>query len=362
MAKKKSIEEESQSVLGSNVCEKLAEQVKSEFKANVFKDASRILDKEQEIISWGPSLDFQLSGGVPTGSWILMSGPPKTCKTTSLLSLAAQFQQAGHVVVYGNVEHRLKKMNLQGIPGLKTDSESFRIIESEKGKKLGTIDFLRLFELAIQNIPGCFLLVDSWSALMDDKVALEGIGTETRGKNNIWISQFINNVLSDVQVNECTVAGVLHQYANTSGYGAAKAEKVSSRNLYQVDIKLTVKECKPWIVGDVEIGKETNFQVFTSALGRPGINATTYVRYDVGIDRAYEIMQLGMNIGLIDKAGAWYTASFLKNCPELVGEWNEDVEKSVKRQGEENFYRLLVSNPEWQKELNKQVNQMLFRK
>ena len=74
-------------------------------------------------ISVSPALDLALGGGIREGSVTIMSGDPKTGKTTTALYAASKAQQAGKTVVYFNTEGRLTKENFKGIKGLDVEKD-----------------------------------------------------------------------------------------------------------------------------------------------------------------------------------------------------------------------------------------------
>jgi recombination protein RecA len=121
---------------------------------------------------------------------------------------------------------------------------------------------------------------------------------------------------------------------NPTGYGAEFKEKSGQAIAYQTDIKLRAKTFKPWTLGvdNTQIGQEVEWQVLCSALGPPGGTATSYIRYGLGIDKVTEIMMLAIDIGIINKGGAWYSL-----------EVNGEIQKF---QGTEKLRQFLVDNPE----------------
>src|SRR5688572_425817 len=115
-------------------------------------DASFIVDKPKKIISVGPALDLALNGGVPEGSWMIISGQPKTLKTTITLQLCANAQKLGKMIFYNDVEGRLKKLNLLGTKDL--DLKRFKVIGSTESKILSAEEHLSIDEHLLKENPG----------------------------------------------------------------------------------------------------------------------------------------------------------------------------------------------------------------
>jgi recombination protein RecA len=108
---------------------------------------------------------------------------------------------------------------------------------------------------------------------------------------------------------------------NPTGYGAEFKEKSGQAIAYQTDIKLRAKSYKPWTISadSTQIGQEIEWQVICSALGPPGGNITSYLRYGSGIDKYMEAITLASDIGIIHKGGAWYTLTALPDKPKFQG-------------------------------------------
>jgi len=120
----------------------IKEKVIKDFGANIMLSASSVVDKESIVIPVSPAIDMILNGGVPEGSFVVLTGQPKCGKTTTSLDFAATAQKeeyGSRHVYYLNIEGRLKKRDLEGIPSLNLDK--FDIIGSQTGKILHAEDY-----------------------------------------------------------------------------------------------------------------------------------------------------------------------------------------------------------------------------
>ena len=150
---------------------KLKDDVQKQFGSEIILNGNAIVDKEPLIIPVSPSLDIVLNGGIPEGSFVVLTGQPKCGKTTTSLDFAATAQKqqyqgqskAPREVYYLNIEGRLKKRDLEGIPGL--DLSRFHVIGSQQGKILHAEEYLQIAERIINEIPGSVIIIDSYSAL-----------------------------------------------------------------------------------------------------------------------------------------------------------------------------------------------------
>lgn len=338
-----------------NYISTIEKQLSKDYGDGVFVNATDITEKKQTIIPWSTSIDMLLSGGVPEGSAVSISGKYKTGKSVSALTLAAQAQKFGYTTFYLDVEHRVKNKHLLGIKGLDLNPEKFKIIKSTQGKILSTQDFLKAAEIILKTRPSSLVIIDSFSSLVDSRELEGGIGTETRGHNAKIISQFVNINSNTLRVMKSILIGINHLIANVSGYGAPFQEKSSNRWLYDTDIRLRIKASKPWLnSAKIEMGKIITWQCEESSLGAPGLQTDGYLRYNKGLDSLQEKIEMATSVGLITPKGAWYEISFLK--PEhLIGTEYEGKEK-VQVQGMENVYKLLEQNEKWQELLGNSVN------
>ena len=289
-----------------------------QFGEGIIRSGSAVVDSELLVIPVSPALNLVLGGGIPEGSFITFTGQPKCGKTTTSLHFAANCQREeyggelcpdGRHVYFFNIEGRLKKRDLEGIPGL--DLERFHIIGSEPGRILSAEDYLSIAEKTINDVPGCVVILDSYSALCTEAEITSSMDKMQRAD------------------------------------GAAFKEKSGQAVAYQVDVKLRASRFSPWEVSGTQIGQTIDWQVVTSALGPPGGKISSYLRYGAGIDEETEMVTLGADLGLIAKAGAWYKFEFV------------DEEEKPKFQGAEKCRLELIKNPEYKKKLVEAINNFL---
>jgi recombination protein RecA len=306
----------------------IKEDVKKNFGDGIILSANAVVDQKLMTIPISPSLDIVLNGGIPEGSFVVLTGQPKCGKTTTSLSIAATAQQAqyahgsfkdGREVYYLNIEGRLKKRDLEGIPGLNLDK--FHIIGSQTGKILHAEEYLQIGEKIINQVPGSVVIIDSYSALCTESEITSDMNKMQRADGAKLLAKFCRKVANVIPVNKNIVIGITHLMGNPTGYGAEFKEKSGQAIAYQTDIKLRAKSFRPWTVGseDTQIGQEVDWQVLCSALGPPGGNITSYIRYGKGIDKEMELFNLAVDMGLINKGGAWYTFSNVEGQPKFQG-------------------------------------------
>jgi recombination protein RecA len=222
-------------------------------------------------------------------------------------------------VYYLNIEGRLKKRDIEGIPHL--NLERFHIIGSQEGKILHAEEYLQIAERIINQEPGSVVIIDSYSALCTEAEITSEMDKMQRADGAKLLAKFCRKVANVIPVNKNIVIGITHLMGNPTGYGAEFKEKSGQAIAYQTDVKIRVKKFSPWLQGsdNIQIGQEVEWQVMCSALGPPGATTTSYIRYGQGIDKYTEIINLASDFGIIAKGGAWYTINVLEDKPKFQG-------------------------------------------
>lgn len=352
--------------MANEFTEQILKLVKKDYGDGIAVSADQFLVKKPRIIPLSPAANVALGGGIPEGSWVTLYGKEKIGKTSTALYFASKCQQPRYGskhIYYLNIEGRIKEMNLMGIKGLKSDPENMTIISSSEDKILSAQDYLTIAEKILMTHKECVLIIDSYSMLCHEKEITEGIGTSTRGGGAMLLSQFCRQMANVVPVKRSIVIGISQQMANTSGYGAAIQEKGGNAIRYQVDVKLRCKSTEPWLNGDKRIGQKITWVTECTALGAPpGQEFESCFRYNHGLDEVAEVIQLGVDFGIIGQSGAFYYCDFMQNHLPALGvmEWNDEVRKTrCRAQGEAKLYDLIKQNPLWIEILEKDIATML---
>jgi recombination protein RecA len=321
MAKKKKSDnsvEETQEV-SNNIVAMLAAKYGKEGVVN----AKSVVDRPQHTFSISPKLDIGLNGGIPEGSWVILSGAPKCGKSSLALWIAALAQKpenGSRNTYYVDAEGRLKKMNLMGTKGL--DLDKITVIQSSPERIFSAEEFLESCEMIIKNDPGCVLIIDSSSALCSSKEQTDELTGQNRSLGPKLFSSFCKRMGTIVPVQRTTVIIIQHLIANTSGYGPAQMEDGGRKLQYQVDVKLRCKGVEKWEEGTDEkkqVGQMVKWDVMCSALGSPGNEVVMALRYGEGIDEVSELIEVCCDLGIITKGGAWYTIQVENEIKKICG-------------------------------------------
>lgn len=279
-----------------------------------------IIGKPRKVISVSPRLDIALSGGVPEGIFGIISGKPKLGKSTLALNLAANAQKIGKKVYYFDIEARLQEKNLKGIEGLDLSPAKFQIFRSEQGSIYSAEEFLMKAEDLLKTEPNIVVILDSSSSLCSTAEQESDITSQFRNPGAKLLSTFTRKLASVVPVQNSVVLIIQHLIANTSGYGSPFLEDGGSKIIYQSDLKLRGKGFELWKDGEEVIGQIIKWDVVFSPLGPPGATVESYLRFGTGIDHYQENCDIGIDLGLIDKKGAWITLTYLPDTPKVQGQ------------------------------------------
>jgi len=354
MAKKKKVNKFIDDVVSSSICSNYGDVIRtgSEVLANI---------SSLSVIGISPALDIALGGGLREGSCVVMTGDPKSGKTTTALHFAAKCQKIGKKVIYANTEGRLAKQNFEGIKGL--DPDKILIIESTDDKILSAEDFLNILEYYINNDPSCLIIVDSVSNMVP-RDELEGeVRTGVRNALPRLLSMFFKRIGGSVTKNKTILICITHNIANTGGSRFSPLKMADCGNMlqYQAGTNMIITHRGKWQVPaqtGPHVGQIANWNIKTSnAGGIPNSTAESWIRYGIGLDEVQEVVQIACEFRLIKTAGAWYTiqcaideqedpsvSKILKD--NEVSDKEEDIERFFKFQGVNNLCDFLNENQE----------------
>lgn len=326
------------------------EKKKSSGLESLYVSARALLDRKSVVIPVSPVIDVMLGGGVPEGSFVIPTGPPKVGKSTFSLQLAAnairpeyacELKPGGREIFIFNIEGRLKERDLLGIQGMNFDK--VHLIQSEPGNILVAEDYIERGERLINERPGDVFIFDSFSALCTQERMDASLRDRFRDNTSLLLAAFCKRISNVIPINRSIVIGITHMIANQGGMGHSPWSEASGQKIqYQVDVKLKATHKIPWTVGETQIGQEVHWKCETSAIGPPGGKCVSLLRYGYGLDKEAEIITLASDFGIVEKGGAWYT------FPD-----------GTKAQGLEKARDYLVANPEVYESIYKQIREML---
>ena len=255
-----------------------------------------------EAISTGSlSLDLALGiGGVPRGRIVEIYGPESSGKTTLALHILASAQKTGGEVAFIDVEHALEPAYARA---LGVDIDSLLISQPDTGEQA-----LEITEQLVRSGALDVVVVDSVAALLP-RSELEGeMGESSVGVIARLMSQALRKLAGTVSRTNCIVVfinqlrekiGVM--YGNPETTPGGRAQKSFS------SVRIDVRRIETLKVGGEMIGNRTRAKIVKNKVAPPFKEAEFDIIYGEGISKIGEIVDLGVKLDLIDKAGAWDT-------------------------------------------------------
>lgn len=295
-----------------------------------------------DVVSTGSlGLDMALGvGGLPFGRIVEIYGPESSGKTTLTLSLIAQAQKLGKVCAFIDAEHALDPV-YAGKLGVKL--KDLYISQPDSGEQALEICDSLARSGAVQVI-----VVDSVAALTP-KAELEGeMGDSHMGLQARLMSQALRKLTANVKNSNCLLI-FINQIRSKIGVMFGNPETTTGGNAlkFYASIRLDIRRSSVIKEGDNPIGNETKVKVVKNKVAPPFRETNFDIMFGQGIARNNEILILGEKVGLISKAGAWYSYQ-----GEKIG------------QGKNNAVKWLAENPviaeqietelrtQWQKSIN----------
>ena len=316
--------------------------LKKKYGVDVVTAGEHLLECPKELIPFSPAFDIGIGGGIPKGSFIIFASLPKHGKTTSALSFCASAQKMGMKIRYHDIEHRLQPRDLSGIKDLNITTDNFDLIRSERGAILHGEDHLQIADNTLNNETDCVLVLDSVSQLCSKDEFTADIGDKKRAPGAVLLAQFTKKVSSVIPVNNNIVICISHMIANTGGGNVQLIESGGNKIKFNVDAHFRSKGVEYLNTGTNEpFGQKITWEILASPIGGPKKRISSFIRYGVGVDAVLELIDIGIQLSLIDKAGSWYSFG------------------DVKCQGQEKLYAEIVNNIEVKEKLHKQVYDMM---
>jgi recombination protein RecA len=282
--------------------------------------------KDVPVISTGSlGLDIALGiGGVPRGRVIEIYGPESSGKTTLALQIVAEAQKQGGMGAYVDAEHALDLGYAKKL-GVKTDD--LLVSQPDHGEQA-----LEIAETLVRSGAIDVLVIDSVAALVP-KAEIEGeMGDSHMGLQARLMSQALRKLTGTIARSH-TVVIFINQIRMKIGVMFGNPETTTGGNAlkFYASVRMDIRRIGALKDGDNIVGGRTRVKVVKNKMAPPFKEAEFDVLYGTGISRDGEIVDLGSEMGIVEKSGAWYSfagdrigqgreaaKNFLKEHPEVA--------------------------------------------
>jgi recombination protein RecA len=269
-------------------------------------------------------LDIALGiGGLPKGRIVEIYGPESSGKTTLTLSVIAEAQKMGATCAFVDAEHALDP-DYAGKLGVNVDD--LLVSQPDTGEQA-----LEITDMLVRSNAVDVIIVDSVAALVP-KAEIEGeMGDSHVGLQARLMSQALRKITGNIKNANCLVI-FINQIRMKIGVMFGNPETTTGGNAlkFYASVRLDIRRTGAVKEGEEVVGSETRVKVVKNKVAPPFRQAEFQIMYGKGIYRTGEIIDLGVQQGLVEKSGAWYSyqgnkigqgkanaAKYLEDNPEV---------------------------------------------
>jgi recombination protein RecA len=279
------------------------------------------------------ALDMALGiGGVPRGRIVEIYGPESSGKTTVSLQIIAEAQKRGGDVAFIDVEHALDPVYAKN---LGVDIDSLLVSQPDSGEQA-----LEIAEALVRSGAIDVIVVDSVAA-MTTKAEIDGeMGDNHVGQLARLMSQALRKLTSSISKSNC-VAIFINQVREKIGvvYGNPETTPGGRALKFYSSVRIEVRRGEALKSGTEIIGNRTKCKVVKNKVAPPFKECEFDIMYGKGISHEGELIDIGVELGIVQKGGAWFSyndmklgqgrdnaKNFLKDNPDIA----EEIEAKIR--------------------------------
>ena len=277
-------------------------------------------------------LDIALGiGGLPRGRVVEIYGPESSGKTTLTLHVIAEMQKAGGTAAFVDAEHALDPLYAEK---LGVDVDELLVSQPDTGEQA-----LEITDMLVRSGAVDIVVIDSVAALTP-KAEIEGdMGDSHMGLQARLMSQALRKLTGNIKRSN-TLVIFINQIRMKIGVMFGSPETTTGGNAlkFYSSVRLDIRRTGAIKQGDEVVGNDTKVKVVKNKVAPPFKMAFFEILYGEGISREGELIELGVENKLIDKAGAWYSykgdrigqgkekvRQFLKDNPDIAADIEHEL-------------------------------------
>src|SRR5213594_3353680 len=277
-------------------------QIEKQFgKGSIMKMDSAAAQDVQVVSTGSLGLDIALGvGGLPRGRVVEIYGPESSGKTTLTLSVIAQAQKLGGTAAFIDAENALDPQYAAKL-GVKIDE--LLISQPDTGEQA-----LEIADMLVRSGSVDVIVIDSVAALTP-KAEIEGeMGEPQMGLQARLMSQALRKLTGNIKRTN-TLVIFINQIRMKIGVMFGNPETTTGGNAlkFYASVRMDIRRIGALKEGDVVVGGRTRVKVVKNKMARPFKEAEFDILYGTGITGLGELVDLGSDMGIVEKSGAWYS-------------------------------------------------------
>ncbi len=290
-------------------------QIERQFgKGSIMKLGGRPIEAVPVIRTGSLALDKALGvGGYPRGRVIEIYGPESSGKTTLALHAVAEAQRNGGIAAFIDAEHAL---DVAYAKRLGVDCDELLISQPDTGEQA-----LEIADMLVRSGGIDIMVVDSVAALVP-RSEIEGeMGDSHMGLQARLMSQALRKLTATIGKTSTTII-FINQIRMKIGVVYGNPETTTGGNAlkFYASMRLEIRRAAPIKEGENIVGNRTKVKVVKNKLAPPFKDVEFDLMYGEGISRTGDLLDMGVDLGIVDKSGSWYSFG-----GERIGQGRENV-------------------------------------